>query len=170
MVGGPPGQGPAFGKRAGEIRSFLRRPPKSLLLWPLCLPPGPPPASRRECPLLSSAERALPELHFWDSSTLLSLALCQLPPTLPDSPWLSEAGPQPVPSRHPVPWWRRQEATGPVLRAAPCRLPHPLATPTPSTRVLCEGQTDVPGHLPQGKGCLAPRPPPRWLGQPHGYF
>lgn len=95
-----------IGKKARETRSFLRPPPKSLLfLWPLSLPPCPPPASRRECRLLSSPERALPELHFWDNSALLGLALCQLPPTLADSLWLTEAGPQLVLSQHPVPWW-----------------------------------------------------------------
>lgn len=77
--GEPTGVRACVGTRAGKIRSFLRPPPESLLPRPLCLPPGPPPASRRECPLLSSAERVLPELHFWDSSPLLSLALCQLP-------------------------------------------------------------------------------------------
>lgn len=49
-------------------------------------------------PLLSSPEKCLPELHFWDNSTLLASSLQR-----PDSLWLSEAGPQPVPSQCPLP-------------------------------------------------------------------
>lgn len=160
-------QGPVLGRgleRHGDsfIPQTLQPPPpaKSLLLsWPaLChlahlLPP------EGSVPLLSSPERALPELHFWDNSTLLGLAPFQLPPTLPDSLWLSEAGPRPVPSRRPVPWrgaGRRQ--LGQVVRAAVSPVPSHCATPTPRPGAPSRtGQADVPGcfphgYLPDGRG------------------
>ena len=71
-------------------------------------------------PLWSCPERALPGLHFWDNSTLLGLASCQLPATLPDGLWLSGAGPQPVPSQH-CGGCRKENSW-----AAPCPLRHPL--------------------------------------------
>lgn len=123
-------------------------------------------------PVSSSPERALPELHFWDNSTLLGLAPCQLPPTLGDSLWLSEAGPQPVPSQHPVPCGAQEgDSWAEWYGLPPVPLPPPSAPARPSAQSPAHGPGRCSMAPSGGRGLPAPKAPlPDGWGSPTGYF
>lgn len=162
LRGGPQCDRACVGKGAGETRGLPHSShplPRLLLSWPLSLPPCPPPASRREHPPWSSPERALPGLHFWDNSTIWGLTPCQLPPTRPDSLWLGEAGPQPVPSQCPA-------LAGLPRVPCPTTVPRPPPAPEPHSR----GRQMFQGTFHRaGAACPHCSLPDGW-GSPTGYF
>lgn len=113
------------------------------------------------CPVL----RALPELHFWDNSTPLGLAPCQLPPALPDS--LAKRG---GPASLPAPRTQHQGRVGRRQRRAAPVSPLPTHCHThPSTALAGHWAGRCSGRAPSRAGARPTAPSPM-AGQPHGYF